>query len=118
MICPTVEMGQDGNYNMSLEDEKIKESFVGTLNMERGIYEDAAALYASYYRQKAFPVYSMSEEEMRPYFDIADRDVTAAFEYYWEELSDGRPLILAGVLRDHRSSALMEEYFGDHAAAG
>ena len=81
LICPTVDRGKSGNYNMSMEDADIKESFVGALNMERGIYEAAATMYAPYYRQMTFPVYSMSEEEMKPYFDIAYRDVSAAFEY-------------------------------------
>ena len=30
LICPTVDMGKNGNYNMSMEDADIKESFVGT----------------------------------------------------------------------------------------
>ena len=51
-------MGKNGNYNMSLDDTDIKESFVGALNMERGIYESSATMYAPYYRQMTFPVYS------------------------------------------------------------
>ena len=38
LICPTVDMGKNGNYNMSMDDTDTKESFVGALNMERGIY--------------------------------------------------------------------------------
>lgn len=116
LICPTVDMGQAGNYNMSLDDEETKENFIGALNMERGIYEDTATLYAPYYRQMTFPVYSMGEEEMRPYLDIAYRDVAAAFEYYWKELNDGKPLILAGFSQGSQILlALMEEYFDDPA---
>ena len=42
LICPTVDMGSDGEYNMSMDDEKTKANFLGALNMERGIYEDSA----------------------------------------------------------------------------
>ena len=50
LICPTVDMGEDGNLNMPMDDEDVKERFVGALNMERGIYEDSAVMYAPFYR--------------------------------------------------------------------
>ena len=114
LICPTVDMGKNGNYNMSMEDEEIKQSFVGALNMERGIYEDSATMYAPYYRQMTFPVYSMTEAEMQPYLEIAYRDVAAAFEYYYETCNNGRPVILAGFSQGSQLLLmLLEEYFDD-----
>ena len=114
LICPTVDMGKDGEYNMSMEDEETKESFVGALNMERGIYEGSATMYAPFYRQMTFPVYSMSDEEMKPYFEIAYRDVAAAFEYYFENLNNDRPLILAGFSQGSQLLLqLLEDYFDD-----
>lgn len=114
LICPTVDMGGDGNYNMSMNDGETKESFVGALNMERGIYEESATMYAPFYRQMTFPVYSMSEEEMKPYLEIAYNDVRAAFEYYIENLNNGRPIILAGFSQGSQLLLmLMEEYFDD-----
>ena len=114
LICPTVDMGADGEFNMSMDDEKTKSSFVGALNMEKGIYEESATMYAPYYRQMTFPVYSMSEEQMRPYLDIAYRDVAAAFEYYIDNCNNGRPLILAGFSQGSQLLLmLMEEYFDD-----
>lgn len=47
LICPTVDTKDE--YNMSMDDEKIKERFVGALNMERGLYEDTARVFALYY---------------------------------------------------------------------
>ena len=112
LICPTVDMGKDGEYNMSMEDSDTKESFVGALNMERGIYEDSATMYAPYYRQMTFPAYSLTEEEMQPYLDIAYRDVAAAFEYYFEHCNNGRPIILAGFSQGSQMLLmLLEEYF-------
>ena len=52
---------------MSMDDEAMKKSFVGALNMERGIYEDSALLYAPFYRQMIFPLYEGTEEAMQPY---------------------------------------------------
>ena len=116
LICPTVDMGKNGNYNMSLEDTDTKESFVGALNMERGIYENSATMYAPYYRQMTFPVYSMTEEEMKPYLDMAYRDVAAAFEYYMKNCNDGRPIILAGFSQGSQLLLmLLEEYFDNPA---
>ena len=114
LICPTVDMGKNENYNMSMDDAATKESFVGALNMERGIYEDSAIMYAPYYRQMTFPVYSMTEEEMQPYLEIAYRDVAAAFEYYFEHCNNGRPIILAGFSQGSQLLLmLMKEYFDD-----
>lgn len=116
LICPTVDMGSDGEFNMSMEDTETKESFLGALNMERGIYEDSATMYAPYYRQMTFPAYSLTEEEMEPYLEIAYRDVAAAFEYYFEHCNEGRPLILAGFSQGSQLLLmLLEEYFDDPA---
>ena len=114
LICPTVDMGEDGEYNMSMDDVDVKESFVGALNMERGIYEDVTTMYAPYYRQMTFPVYSMTDEEMQPYLDIAYRDVAAAFEYYFEHCNNGRPFVLAGFSQGSQLLLmLLEEYFDE-----
>jgi len=37
-VCPTVDMGKDGNFNSDVTNEKYRESFVGAINMELGIY--------------------------------------------------------------------------------
>lgn len=114
LICPTVDMGEGGSYNMSMDNGKVKENFLGALNMERGIYDQSAIMYAPYYRQIAFPVYSMSEKEMQPYLDIAYKDVAAAFEYYFEHQNNGRPLILAGFSQGSQHLIrLLEDYFDD-----
>jgi hypothetical protein len=94
LVAPTVYMGRDGGYNMSLTDEDTKENFVGALNMEKGIYEDTLCMYAPYYRQAALTVYEMTEGSDE-YFEIAYEDVSAAFTYYLENLNDGRPFVLA-----------------------
>ena len=113
-ICPTVYMGEEDSYNMPLDDEDIKYSFTGAINMEKGIYDDECSFYAPYYRQAALSVYELPEEEGEQYFDLAYDDLSDAFSYYLEEYNDGRPIILAGFSQGaDMCIRLMKEYFDD-----
>ena len=76
LICPTVDMRDE--YNMRMDDEKTRASFLGALNMERGIYEESTRMFAPYYRQAAMKVYSLTPEEWEPYMELAYRDISAA----------------------------------------
>ena len=44
LICPTVDMRDE--YNRSLGDTETKANFLGSLNLERGLYEDSARMFA------------------------------------------------------------------------
>ena len=94
LICPAVDTNDE--YNMSLDDKETKKSFLGALNMERGIYEGCTRMYAPYYRQAAMKVYDLDPEKREPYMQIAYSDVAAAFDYYLEHENQGRPIVLAG----------------------
>lgn len=112
LICPTVDMNDE--FNMSMDDEDTKASFLGALNMERGIYEESTRMYAPYYRQAAMKVYSLDREEWEPYMELAYSDVSAAFAWYLEHENEGRPIILAGFSQGaDMCYRLLEEYFGD-----
>ena len=51
---------------------------------------------------------------MAPYLDIAYRDVSAAFEYFFENRDGDKPLILAGFSQGSQLLLmLLEEYFDD-----
>ena len=95
-VCPTVDMGKSGNFNADIHSEKYRESFDGAINMELGIYDDALSVYAPYYRQATFPVYSLSSEEQEKYLSIAYEDIKKAFIYYADHTDASRPLVLAG----------------------
>ena len=82
LICPTVDTKDE--YNMSMDDEEVKKSFFGALNMERGIYEDHTRMFAPYYRQAAMKIYDLSREEREQYLELAYKDVSAAFSWYLE----------------------------------
>ena len=95
-VCPTVDMGKEGNFNSYITDEKYRESFDGATNMELGIYNGVSSVYAPYYRQATFPVYSLAEAERETYIDFAYQDIKRAFIFYAENTDASRPLILAG----------------------
>lgn len=114
LICPTVDMNDE--FNMALEDADTKASFLGALNMERGLYEQTARLYAPYYRQAAMKVYSLDPEEREPWLALAYEDVSAAFAWYLAHENEGRPILLAGFSQGaDMCYRLLEEYFGDEA---
>lgn len=112
LICPTVDMKDE--FNMLLSDEETKASFLGALNMERGIYEESARLYAPYYQQAAMKVYELEEKDRETYMELAYADVSEAFSYYLKNWNEGRPIILAGFSQgSDMCYRLMMEYFGD-----
>ena len=39
LICPTVDIGEDGNANMDVTDEKLREHFMSALMQEKGLYD-------------------------------------------------------------------------------
>lgn len=77
-------------WNMSLDDEVTKESFVGALNMEKGIYEGSLRMFAPYYRQAAMKACSLGKDGAEPYLELAYSDVSSAFRYYLENENGGR----------------------------
>lgn len=114
-ICPTVYSGTDKNkFNMPIDDEKSRESFLGATNMEKGIYDDECRFFAPYYGQIGLNVYTMSEEVRAEHLEKAFVDVKDAFEYYMENCNNGRPIILAGFSQGaDMSIRLIKECFGD-----
>ena len=89
-ICPTVYGGTDQAFNMPMEDQKARASFLGATNMEKGIYDESCRFYAPYYRQAGLSVYDLPEEEREPWLALAYEDVRAAFMYYLENCNDGK----------------------------
>ena len=116
IVCPTVDMGKAGNRNMSVQDTKIRKNFVGALNMELGIYQDTLTIYAPFYRQATFPVYSLEAKEAETYFSIAYQDVREAFRYFLKHREPDRPFVLAGFSQgSDMVLRLLKEEFSDDA---
>lgn len=115
IICPTVDLGEDGSLLMDTANPALRASFTGALNMELGIYNEVCAVYAPFYRQVTFPVYSMGAEGDQ-YFACAYEDVRQAFLYYLRQCNPGRPLVLAGFSQGaDMAIRLVKEFFGEDA---
>lgn len=112
LVCPTIDMKEE--TNMSLEDEENIASFLGALNMERGIYEEATTLYAPYYQQAAMMAYDLDQETREAILEVAYQDVSNAFAYYLAHYNQGRPIVLAGFSQGaDMCYRLMMEYFDE-----
>lgn len=113
IVCPTVDLGTGGNKNMSLADNEAKKNFYGALNMERGIYEQHCRMYAPYYRQAVLADYDLPANEAEPYFNLAYKDVRAAFLYYMQHENNGRPFVLAGFSQGAEMCLRLLKEFGN-----
>ena len=113
IVCPTVDLGTGGNKNMSLADNEAKKNFYGALNMERGIYEQHCRMYAPYYRQAVLADYDLPIKEAEPYFNLAYKDVRAAFVYYMQHENNGRPFVLAGFSQGAEMCLRLLKEFGN-----
>lgn len=113
IVCPTVDLGTGSNKNMSLADNEAKKNFYGALNMERGIYEQHCRMYAPYYRQAVLADYDLPANEAEPYFNLAYKDVRAAFLYYMQHENNGRPFVLAGFSQGAEMCLRLLKEFGN-----
>lgn len=113
IVCPTVDLGAGGNKNMSLADNEAKKNFYGALNMERGIYEQHCRMYAPYYRQAVLADYDLPANEAEPYFNLAYKDVRAAFVYYMQHENNGRPFVLSGFSQGAEMCLRLLKEFGN-----
>ena len=113
LVGPTVDTLDE--ENMSLDYEVMRKYFSGALEMERGMYEESARMYAPYYRQMALNGYKLEDkDEQDRRLAFAYQDVSDAFKYYLENENNGRPIVLAGFSQgSDMVYRLLEEYFGD-----
>lgn len=73
-------------------------------------------MFAPYYRQITFSVYSLPDEEAKPYLAMAYGDVKAAFEQLLAVTDPQRPILLAGFSKGSQLMLmLMEDLFDDGA---
>ena len=91
----------------------MKKNFYGALNMERGIYEQHCRMYAPYYRQAVLAAYDLPANEAEPYFNLAYKDVRAAFVYYMQHENNGRPFVLAGFSQGAEMCLRLLKEFGN-----
>ena len=112
LVYPTVDTKSE--YNMSLDNEKMKDHAIGALNMQRGLYEDSARIFAPYYRQASMKAYDLPAEELEQCLALAYSDLSNAFAWYLAHENKGRPIIIAGFSQGaDMCFRLLEEYFGE-----
>ena len=95
-IAPSAFGGKEGSYLMNLSNEKGRNNFIGTINMEKGIYDQGTRFYAPFYREVGYNVYTLPEEEAEQLKQSAYADVKDAFSWYMDHMNGGRPFVLAG----------------------
>lgn len=113
-VCPTVDMGRKGNFHADMLDESYRKKFNGALKQELGVFDESCNIYAPYYRQITFPVYSLEANLREDCIELAYQDVSEAFAYYLAHCDNSRPLIIAGFSQGaDMDIRLLKEYFAD-----
>lgn len=113
-VYPTVSSNESGS--MLISDDTDRALAQGILKAQASVYESNANIFAPYYRQMTTGV-DMSGCALATdtaEFKQGAEDVSAAFDYYIENLNEGRPFILAG--HSQGTMALIElikNRFGD-----
>ena len=92
-VCPTAVVT---GVNADIEDEKTREAILNATNMEIGIYNKNARVFAPYYEMATLEDYSVGGEQCKRALDSAYRDLRETFRYYLSHENNGRPIILAG----------------------
>jgi hypothetical protein len=95
-VYPTVSSSIDGVMDITIDSERSLAD--GVLKAQASVFESDANIFAPYYRQMSTKVdmsgYSLATDTKE--FKQGAIDVQNAFEYFIENLNDGRPFIIAG----------------------
>ena len=101
-------------WNADIDNEELnRKTDNTTILYQASVFNKFCRVFAPRYRQanlKAF--FSVNSDSAKSSFDLAYKDVKAAFEYYLKNLNEGRPIIIAshsqGTLHAQR---LLKEFF-------
>lgn len=93
-VYPTVYQG--AATVAAVSDPQMRAGAEGTLAAQASVFAGQANLFAPLYRQANISVLSMDQAQKDRYLGVGLGDVQAAFDYYLQNLNQGRPFILAG----------------------
>ena len=100
-----------------INDKSLREAWEEVYQMQATVYEESANVFAPYYRQvNMASAIKLPREELNAAFASTPKeDVFAALDYYFENLNEGRPFILAS----HSQGSIMQslvlaEYMKKH----
>ena len=90
--------GEGENEVCAIDNASMREKAAGLLSTRAAVFTDECNLYAPYYRQidRSFMLSLNPSERETVYKYAASKDAASALDYYFENLNDGRPFILAG----------------------
>ncbi len=110
---PTTYRGSD-DY-CAVTNEVMRAGARSLRQIQAAVYEQSANLYMPYYRQMdaTYALTLSPQDQDRVMRSVPGADVIAAFKYYVDNFSDGRPFILAGHSQGSNSLLYVLEYMKD-----
>lgn len=106
-LYPTVYINtaDDAPAIVPIEDESMREAALENIERICGIFSESTNVFAPYYRQSNLAaIKELRGDDLLEYQMQEQRtDVYAALDYYFENLNEGRPFLLAG----HGQGSLM-----------
>lgn len=89
--------GGDSPPNMDINNADLRAAAEHHTDTQSSVYSESANIFAPYYRQMSMAMLNPEEDMYQnQYFQLGYSDVSRAFEYFLENLNQGRPFILAG----------------------
>ena len=116
---PTAYTSQDITQSAiaDIDDEGMKTAATANLENAAKVYTESCNLFAPLYRQVDVTyANTLSHEAFTELINfVTDQDPTAAIDYYFEHLNQGRPFIIAGHSQGSQTTLkLLERYFARH----
>ncbi len=116
IIAGEADLGDKYVMDMTEDDKKLLRCDV---NIQKGVYEDRARVFAPYIPQMGHASFGLMKSVRDALADSVYENVKASFEYYLENLSENRSFILAGYSYGAEFVyRLIEDYMGDEDLEG
>jgi len=95
-VYPTIYSGESP-ANMDISDSSLRSTTKNLITSQAGVFAQSANIFAPFYRQMSMAKLNPEEDMYQNrYYKIGYNDVKTAFNYYMENINNGRPFILAG----------------------
>lgn len=113
-VYPTIYF-EESPANMDISNADLRGTAEHVIDIQASVYSESANVFAPYYRQMSGAKMNPEEDPYQnPYFQLGYSDISRAFEYFLENLNQGRPFILAGHSQGSQVLInLMREHFND-----
>ena len=109
-VYPTeyVDDSEGASMFADINDKSLRGAWEDVYQMQATVYEESTNVFAPYYRQvNMASAIQLSREELNATFASTPKeDVFAALDYYFENLNNGRPFILAS----HSQGSIMQSF--------